>query len=120
MKYKLQALKEFTDKYDKTTKYKKGDILETTEERALELFSSDYGLVKFLSREEDEQKNLILDQDKSLKNDSDLDKSSESKINDNFDELNFKELQKLAQEKNLDVTGANSKEKLKELLRQNS
>ena len=120
MKYTLQVLKSFKDKHDKSIKYQKGDTLEVTEERALELFSSDYGLVKFISREEIEQKELIPEVDKDLQDDPVEDPDQHPEIEDELDELNFRELQKLAQERNLDITGANSKEKLKELLRQNS
>lgn len=119
MKYTLQVLKSFTDKHDKSIKYQKGDTMEVTEERALELFSSDYGLVKFVSREEIEQTELIPGGDSNSQNDSNSESNQDPQVDDEFAELSFRDLQKLAQEKGLDITGANSKEKLKELLRQN-
>ena len=51
--YKLKVAMPFTDKYDEERKYKKNEIIDVTEERALELFSSDYHLVKYVSYEDD-------------------------------------------------------------------
>jgi len=50
MLYTLKVVTPFTDTYDETKHYTKNEEIIVTEERALELFSSDYHLVKFISR----------------------------------------------------------------------
>lgn len=66
-KYKLAVVTGFTDK-NTSKKYKKNDILENVEEeRAFELFSSEHHLVKYVSFEEDENKNALVDENKTLK-----------------------------------------------------
>lgn len=50
MLYTLKVVTPFTDTYDETKHYTKNEEIIVSEERALELFSSDYHLVKFISR----------------------------------------------------------------------
>jgi hypothetical protein len=69
--YKLKVAMPFTDKYDEERKYKKNEIIDVTEERALELFSSDYHLVKYVSYEDDNN-GEILEENKSLKKEIEL------------------------------------------------
>lgn len=68
--YKLKVAMPFTDKYDEERKYKKNEIIDVTEERALELFSSDYHLVKYVSYEDNNSE--ILEENKSLKKEIEL------------------------------------------------
>lgn len=51
-KYTLMPIIDFTDKYDETVKYKKGEEIVVEEERALELLSSETPVVRYVSREE--------------------------------------------------------------------
>lgn len=141
MKYTVEIMMNFTDIHDNSIKYIKGQKINVSEKRALELFSSDYHLVKFVTREEendnlDDQKNVGVESDnqESSKDNSDnqtvndenkilessQEKSNKEEINtDDLDSMNFAELQKLATERGLDITLANSKDKLRTLIRTN-
>ena len=131
MKYTVKAMMNFTDIHDKSIKYIKGQNIDVSEARALELFSSDYHSVKFVTREEennnlDDQKNVAVASDNQTVNEenkileSSQEKSNKEEINtDDLDSMNFAELQKLATERGLDITLANSKDKLKTLIRSN-
>lgn len=123
MKYHVLTMVSFQDIHTKK-QYEANEELIVSEERALELFSSENHLVRFLSRE-----NINLqdskESEKSVTQEDNIETpESESNLNnnisDNYDSLNFKELEALAIERNLDIVGANSKEKLRELLRNNS
>lgn len=52
--YKLKVRTGFTDKYDETKKYVANEIIEVSEERALELLSSETPVVRYVSRKENE------------------------------------------------------------------
>ena len=138
--YSLEVVNAFTDK-NTNQSYKPGDIIKVTEERALELFSSNYHVVKFLNRvpinidertnNSDDSKDVEsnfqssekpdnLDDSKNIENTSQKEtdnSNTDNKTNDNLNSLNYKQLLKIANEKNLDITGANNKEKLKTLIR---
>jgi hypothetical protein len=51
--YTLKARRDFTDKYDNSVKYKENQEITVEEERAFELLSSDYSLVKYVSHTDD-------------------------------------------------------------------
>ena len=51
--YTLKARRDFTDKYDNSVKYKENQEITVDEERAFELLSSDYSLVKYVSHTDD-------------------------------------------------------------------
>lgn len=70
--YTLQALRNFTDKYDENIKYKQNEkMTDIEEERALELLSSKIPVVRYLSHKEDnaEVENIKLEND-TLKNEN--------------------------------------------------
>lgn len=68
--YTLEAIIDFTDKYDDTIKYKAGKELVVDEERALELLSSETPVARYVSREKNEEietlkvENAKLEEDK--------------------------------------------------------
>ena len=106
--YKLVAAINFTDIHTKE-KYKAGQELNVSEERALELFSSPNHLVKYVSHEEDIDVNSIIAEKDALKTENDT-------LKDNLDNLTAKyEKLKLQVEKtnNNDDTSDKNKDKSK-------
>ncbi len=55
--YTLSALTNFTDKNDESIKYIAGQEINVKEERALELLASSTPVVRFISRDEDDNSN---------------------------------------------------------------
>lgn len=68
--YKLVAAINFTDVHT-DEKYKAGQELNVSEERALELFSSPYHLVKYVSHEDDTDIASIISEKDALKTEND-------------------------------------------------
>lgn len=64
--YKLEVIKSFTDIHTKE-KYKPGKKLKVNEERAFELFSSPYHLVKLISCDGDNDSEIIKAENNALK-----------------------------------------------------
>lgn len=95
-KYKLEVVRNFTDVYTKE-KYQIGKELNVEEERAFELFSSPYHLVKFISCEGNEDV-------KSVKKENDALKAEFEKIKTENDALKA-ELEKINTETNVLKTG---------------
>lgn len=132
MQYTVEIMMDFTDIHTKE-EYKKGKQIAVSEERALELFSSGYHLVRFVKRENIETENNLdniqekdnstsqnddeLSQNMNLDSFSDNSEDNDEQVTDELDNMNFKQLQELAKSKKLDINLANSKEKLKELIR---
>lgn len=124
MKYHVLTMVSFQDIHTKET-YEANKELVVSEERALELFSSKNHLVRFLSREninlqDSKESEKSITQEDNIETPESESNLNNNNISDNYDSLNFKELEALAIERNLDIVGANSKEKLRELLRNNS
>lgn len=137
MEYTVETMMDFTDIHS-NEKYTKGKQLIVSEERALELFSSDHHLVKFIKREKVETDSGIDNvqkegNSKPQGDDIQSENSSESDngqnpisnksedgtqlVLDELDTMNFQQLQTLAKDRGLDISLANSKDKLRSLIR---
>ena len=117
--YYLKAMMDFTDIHDETVKYKKNQPIVVDEERAFELFSSNYHLVKFIKREEIEDASNITQQNINNITPEDS-QNSQTNFNDGYESLNFLELKKIAEDKKMNVSGINKKKDLIKLLRENN
>lgn len=152
MIFNLIAEKDFTDKHDKSVKYKINDKIDVELERAVELLSNSNHLVRLESIENsndnvlsDSQKEEVI-KDFFESSDSDTiinyltedvintiietfkkneNSTEEGNLDPNFNNLSndkeyvkelenksFKELQEIAQAKNIDITGLTKKDKL--------
>lgn len=103
--YKLVAAINFTDVHT-DEKYKAGQELNVSEERALELFSSPNHLVKYVSHEDDDDTDIasIISEKDALKTENDTLKKDLENLTEEYDKL------KLQLENNKDDTSGKTED----------
>lgn len=101
--YKLVAAINFTDVHT-DEKYKAGQELNVSEERALELFSSPNHLVKYVSHEDDTDIASIISEKDTLKTENDTLKKDLENLTEEYDKL------KLQLENNKDDTSGKTED----------
>ena len=96
--YKLEVVKAFTDVHTKE-KYKVGKKLEVDEERAFELFSSPYHLVRLISCDGDNNLESIQAENDALKAENAELKAENKRLNEEASNVEDVELQEETSEK---------------------